>query len=99
MHVIFARLIVPESFVVLLVHRQASNILLLRKLTVIMSPSWLIRELIEIFRKVNGLCQISAVAYMTVHCQLMFPGHIINVRTMGQLLERTVHIVSICVHN
>lgn len=99
MHVVFTRFIIPESFVVLLVHRQASNILLLRELTIIESPTWLIGEAIELFGEVNGLCQISAVAYMTVHCQLMFPGHIVNVRTMSQLLERTVHIVSICVHN
>jgi len=78
------RLMVPELFVVLLVNRQAPDILRLLKYLFVLAPS---RVSYSLFNDMDWLGKVSGVSHVSIHGDLMLTRHICQVNVLGKALQ------------
>jgi hypothetical protein len=80
LHMYLCSLAVPEPFVHLLVLRETLQVPWQREQWVVVSPA---RVLLAILYDVDGLAQVTPMANMPMHCDVVLPGHITNINVLS----------------
>ena len=80
LHIVLAWLVVPEPLMILLVHRQALNLMLDGCIWIVEAPADLVlKHLLGLIVEVNRTREVPAVSRMPIHTYVGFTSEILQV--------------------